>query len=133
MRANKDITATIAGFINRLIESHIVCYCLICAHMQGYKQKRAYIAAQCPLKSTVADFWRMMNEFQCGCVVILCELEEEGQVTYICCAWNCCSYISPPLSLSLPFLPLFLPLSLLSSPPPPPPSFLLCPSPPLCL
>ena len=48
--------------------------------LQGYKQKGAYIATQGPLKSTVPEFWRMVHEFQCGCIVMLCELEEEGQV-----------------------------------------------------
>ena len=50
------------------------------AALQGYKQKGAYIATQGPLKSTVPEFWRMVHEFQCGCIVMLCELEEEGQV-----------------------------------------------------
>ena len=50
---------------------------------QGYKQKGAYIAAQCPLENTVTDFWRMINEFQCGCIVMLCQLQEEGQVNLI--------------------------------------------------
>ena len=48
--------------------------------LQGYKQKGAYIATQGPLKSTVPEFWRMVHEFQCGCIVMLCELEEDGQV-----------------------------------------------------
>ena len=26
------------------------------------------------------DFWRMMWEYQCGCIVMLCQLEEDGQV-----------------------------------------------------
>ena len=49
--------------------------------VKGYKQKGAYIAAQCPLENTVADFWRMMNEFKCGCIVMLCQLQEEGKVS----------------------------------------------------
>ena len=48
--------------------------------LQGYKQKGAYMATQCPLQNTVTDFWRMVNEFQCGCIVMLCELEIDGQV-----------------------------------------------------
>ena len=52
----------------------------ICRDLQGYKQKGAYIATQGPLKSTVPEFWRMIHEFQCGCIVMLCELEEDGQV-----------------------------------------------------
>ena len=53
---------------------------IVTAALQGYKQKGAYIATQGPLKSTVPEFWRMVHEFQCGCIVMLCELEEEGQV-----------------------------------------------------
>ena len=48
---------------------------------QGYKQKGAYIAAQCPLESTVVDFWRMISEFQCSCVVMLCQLQEDREVS----------------------------------------------------
>ena len=54
--------------------THVLIWC------QGYKQKGAYIATQCPLENTVADFWRMVNEFQCGCVVML---QEEGEVIYL--------------------------------------------------
>ena len=28
----------------------------------------------------MADWWRMINEFQCGCIVMLCQLQEEGKV-----------------------------------------------------
>ena len=59
---------------------------VITAALQGYKLKGAYIATQGPLKSTVADFWRMVQEFQCGCIVMLCELEEDGQV------WGRCQH-----------------------------------------
>jgi netrin-G3 ligand len=52
--------------------------------VNGYKQKGAYIATQCPLQNTVTDFWRMVNEFQCGCIVMLCELEEDGQMSSYC-------------------------------------------------
>ena len=53
---------------------------IVTGALQGYKQKGAYIATQGPLKSTVPEFWRMVHEFQCGCIVMLCELEEDGQV-----------------------------------------------------
>ena len=49
---------------------------------KGYKMKDAYIATQGPLQNTVEDFWRMMWEYQCGCLVMLCELEEDEKVTY---------------------------------------------------
>ena len=47
---------------------------------QGYKEKGAYIATQGPLQNTIVDFWRMIWEFRCSCIVMLCELEEEGKV-----------------------------------------------------
>ena len=47
---------------------------------QGYKHRRAYIATQGPLESTEDDFWRMVWEHKCGCIVMLCKLEEDGQV-----------------------------------------------------
>ena len=55
--------------------------CLYCE--QGYKQKDAYIATQGPLKNTVEDLWKMMWEYQCGCIVMLCQLMEDGQVLVI--------------------------------------------------
>ena len=60
---------------NQLATGPTIIYC-----DQGYKQKNAYIATQGPLKETVEDFWRMMWEYRCGCIVMLCQLEEDGQV-----------------------------------------------------
>ena len=51
-----------------------------CTGTQGYKQRRAYIATQGPLQSTVADFWKMVWEFNCSCIVMLCQMEEHGMV-----------------------------------------------------
>ena len=47
---------------------------------KGYKQRDAYIVTQGPLENTVEDFWRMMWEYQCGCIVMLCQLVEDCQV-----------------------------------------------------
>ncbi|CAI8029222.1 Receptor-type tyrosine-protein phosphatase epsilon [Geodia barretti] len=47
--------------------------------VDGYRQNGAYIATQGPLEGTVEDFWRMMWEYKCGCIVMLCQLEEDGQ------------------------------------------------------
>ena len=40
-----------------------------------------YMAAQAPVASTVNDFWRMVWEFKSRAVVMLCQLEENGQVS----------------------------------------------------
>ena len=48
---------------------------------QGYKQDKAFIVAQSPMQNTMRDFWKMMVDRQCACVVMLCELEEGGQVS----------------------------------------------------
>ena len=47
--------------------------------IQGYRRRNAYIAAQSPMQSTVNDFWRMMWEFKSKVMVMLCNLNEEGQ------------------------------------------------------
>lgn len=46
---------------------------------QGYKEKEAYLATQAPLENTVADVWRMVWEKQSSCIVLLCQLEEDGR------------------------------------------------------
>ena len=48
--------------------------------VQGYKQKRAYIATQGPLSETVVDMWRMIWENDCCCIIMLCMTVENGQV-----------------------------------------------------
>ena len=47
---------------------------------QGYKHCQAYIAAQGPLQNTVNDFWRMVWEHHCSCIVILCDTKENDMV-----------------------------------------------------
>ena len=41
------------------------------------------MAAQAPLASTANDFWRMVWEFKSRAIVMLCQLEENGQVREI--------------------------------------------------
>ena len=48
--------------------------------MQGYRKRSAYIATQGPLPSTVNDFWRMVWEYESKCIVMLCNLQEDGVV-----------------------------------------------------
>ena len=50
---------------------------------QGYQQSDAYIVTQGPLEGTVGDFWRMMWDYKCACIVMLCQLTEEGQVIHV--------------------------------------------------
>jgi len=48
--------------------------------MQGYRKRNAYIATQGPLPSTVNDFWQMVWEYESKCIVMLCNLQEDGVV-----------------------------------------------------
>jgi protein tyrosine phosphatase len=47
---------------------------------QGYKQRRAYIAAQGPLEETVNDFWRMIMEKKSNIIVMLSGTDDSDQV-----------------------------------------------------
>ena len=49
-------------------------------HMQGYKQYKGFIIAQAPMKFTCRDFWKMVYERECGVVVMLSDLVENGKV-----------------------------------------------------
>ena len=51
-------------------------------HMQGYKQYKGFIIAQAPMKFTCRDFWKMIYERECGVVVMLSDLVENGRVGY---------------------------------------------------
>eukprot|EP00731_Ephydatia_muelleri_P019109 Em0011g1149a len=50
--------------------------------VDGYRSRNAYIAAQAPLQDTVKDFWRMVWEFRCMNIVVLCPLDEPGVCQY---------------------------------------------------
>eukprot|EP00731_Ephydatia_muelleri_P019021 Em0011g1061a len=50
----------------------------------GYKQCKGYIATQGPLQNTVEDFWRMVWEFKCRVIIMLCPLTEKGHESSYC-------------------------------------------------
>ena len=47
---------------------------------QGYKQQRAFIITQGPMKSTSRDFWKMVWSRKCSVIVMLSDLVEQGEV-----------------------------------------------------
>ena len=51
-----------------------------CTSKQGYKQRWGFIIAQAPIKSTCRDFWKMVYEKECGVIVMLSDLVENGEV-----------------------------------------------------
>ena len=66
------------------------CYITLSHCMQGYKQRRVYIATQGPLSGTVDDLWRMIWEYKCSCIVMLCDTTENEMVlplsnSYLAC------------------------------------------------
>ena len=48
--------------------------------LQGYKQCKGFIIAQAPMKDTCRDFWKMVFERDCGLIVMLSDLVEDGEV-----------------------------------------------------
>ena len=50
---------------------------------QGYCEKKAFIIAQSPMENTTTDFWKMIMDYKVPAIVMLCELEENGEVTHI--------------------------------------------------
>ena len=52
----------------------------MCSSEQGYKQRKGFIIAQAPMKSTCRDFWKMVYERECGVIVMLSDLVENEEV-----------------------------------------------------
>ena len=52
----------------------------LCTSVQGYKQQKGFIIAQAPMRSTCRDFWKMVYERECGVIVMLSDLVENGEV-----------------------------------------------------
>jgi len=50
--------------------------------MKGYKQDKAFIVAQSPMENTIRDFWKMIHDRQCASIVMLCEVMEDGKVSF---------------------------------------------------
>ena len=48
--------------------------------LQGHSSTKSYIAAQGPMKETVADFWRMVWEHDVHSIVMMTKLEENDEV-----------------------------------------------------
>ena len=48
---------------------------------QGYQRRHQYILTQGPMSHTVTDFWRMVWEHRCSCILMLCQCEEKGKVS----------------------------------------------------
>ena len=71
------------------IACHLCCssvdtslYCYYMFPLKGYKQDKAFIVAQSPMKNTVRDFWKMIYDRQCASIVMLCEIMEDGRVSH---------------------------------------------------
>jgi len=49
-------------------------------HTQGYKQYKGFIIAQAPMQFMCRDVWKMVYERECGVVVMLSDVVENGRV-----------------------------------------------------
>ena len=60
--------------------THVHTHTSLCISVQGYKHRRGFIIAQASMKSTCRDFWKMVYERECGVIVMLSDLVENGEV-----------------------------------------------------
>ncbi|KAL5968121.1 Receptor-type tyrosine-protein phosphatase T [Taenia solium] len=49
----------------------------------GQEQERKYIATQGPNMKTISDFWRMIWQYNCQCIVMVTSLFEHART------WDC--------------------------------------------
>lgn len=52
-----------------------VLWCLSLIFFQSHKQPAAFIVTQHPLPNTVADFWRLVFDYNCSSIVMLNEMD----------------------------------------------------------
>ena len=73
-----------ASFVN--VSNVIILYSRykIVITCQSYKQKEAYIVTQNPMERTSGVFWQMIVERDCRVIVMLCPMQEDGQVCIPC-------------------------------------------------
>ena len=57
-------------------------------YLQGYGEKKAYIASQGPKDTSVIDFWKLIWEQNIRTVVMLTRIVEAGKVLYYQ-TWYC--------------------------------------------
>ena len=55
-------------------------HCIILYSLQGYSKAKAFIIAQSPMEHTARDFWKMIMQYRVSAIVMLCGLEENGEV-----------------------------------------------------
>ena len=72
-----------ASFIDVCISYVFVKLITIIIYQQGYGEKKAYIASQGPMTTSIEDFWRMIWEQNVKTVVMLSRLVEDGKVYQI--------------------------------------------------
>ena len=73
----------------------VLTHILLCTSVQGYKKQKGFIVAQAPMESTYQDFWKMVCERECGVIVMLSDLVENGEVgrTEFTGSPYCCSVL----------------------------------------
>ena len=57
----------------------VVIICILC--FQGYKQKKAFIIAEGPMKNTCCHFWKMIMDRKTAAIVMLGHLRENKMVS----------------------------------------------------
>lgn len=55
---------------------------------QSHKQPAAFIVTQHPLPNTVADFWRLVFDYNCSTIVMLNEMDAAQVCTVLYCTFS---------------------------------------------